>query len=87
MLEHARMLLDFLVFTVIVKMIVGHWIADQLVHLAKKWFETTDRKQAIWLHYQAQAMGNGHTNDDVLNCGQDHCQIFSNSLQLQQSAR
>lgn len=77
MIEYVRSVLDFLVFTIVIKMIIGHWIADRIVDASKAWFATTDRKQAIWLHYQARATGNGHNNDDVLTCGQEHCQVFA----------
>lgn len=87
MLESAKVIFDFLVFTVIVKMIIGHWVAQRLVAAAKTWFDSTDRRRAIWLHYQARAAGNGHDNNNVLTCGQEHCQIFSQPVQLSQPAR
>lgn len=86
MIDHAKVLFDFLIFTVIVKMIIGHWIASRLVDAAKAWFGSNDRKQAIWLHYQAKAAGKGHNNTNVLTCGQEHCQIFSQPVRLADSA-
>lgn len=68
---------EFLVITVGVKMIVGHWVAERISKRLKAWFATTDRKQAIWLHYNARAAGAGHLNDNVLTCGQDKCAVFN----------
>lgn len=86
-MEHAKTIFDFFVGYILIKVIIGHWVADQFVTLAKKWFATTDRKQAIWLHYQSKASGKSHQNDNVLTCGQEHCQIFSAPIQLAQPAR
>lgn len=79
--QHAdalRSVLEFLIFTVGAKMIIGHWIAERVTKATKAWFQTTPRKQAIWQHYQSRAAGNGHDNDDVTTCGQQDCKIFAN---------
>lgn len=73
----ASDIIDFLVITVGLKFIIGHWIAERLETLIKRWFHQTDRKQAIWEHYKSRAEGRGHQNDNVLTCGQERCGVFS----------
>lgn len=76
MIEILGNLAEFIIFTVIIKMIVGHWMARQIVKYSKVWFATTERKWAIWEHYQHQARGNGHRPKSVLDCTQDSCVVF-----------
>lgn len=66
----------FIVGKVIVNGIVAHFLAKQIMKYATRWFSTTERKLAIWTHYQARALGSGHLNDSVLDCGQGKCAIF-----------
>lgn len=68
---------EFLIFTVGVKAIIGHYLAERIVKYSKVWFATTERKTAIWLHYNSRAAGMGHENDNVITCGQDKCNVFN----------
>lgn len=76
-MELLSAIFEFIVFTVGIKIIVGHFIADQLVSVLKSWFSTTERKQAIYDHYILRAQKAGHESDDVLTCGQDKCAVFA----------
>lgn len=75
-MEFLTELINFVVFTVIVKIIIGHWMAQQITKYSKSWFATTERKWAIWEHYQHRARGEGHNFDSVLDCTQDSCVVF-----------
>jgi len=63
-------ILEFLIFTVGLKMIVGHWIAEKTVKLVTK--EST-RNMTIWQHWMSWAKGQGHTSDNILNCSDGNC--------------
>lgn len=76
MAEFLSNIFEFLVFTVIVKIIVGHWLAKMIIKYSKSWFATTERKWAIWEHYQHRARYDGHKSDSVLDCTQGSCVLF-----------
>lgn len=76
MIHFLHSAFEFLVFTVIVKMIVGGWIAKQILKYTKDWLAKNERYWAIFLHYQHQAAGAGHTAGSVLHCTQEKCVIF-----------
>lgn len=71
-----RSAFEFIVFTVIIKIIVGRWLAEQIMKYSQRWFAQTERNWAIWTHYQNRALGNGHPAHSVLDCGQDKCAVF-----------
>jgi hypothetical protein len=58
------------------KIIVAHWLAERILSYSKKVFESSERNLAIWLHYQARAIGQGHFAHSVLNCAEGKCGIF-----------
>lgn len=68
---------EFFVLTVLVKAIAAHWVAQQVKKGWRHLIGSTDRYQAIWNHYQARAKGLGHENDDVTDCRQGNCVVFS----------
>ena len=68
---------EFLVFTVILKVIIAHWLADHIIAYSKVWMSQTERNLAIWTHYQDRAFGHGHNSESVLDCGQGKCQVFA----------
>ena len=76
-MQIIQTILEFLIFTVGLKIIIGHWIAERIYNWAKTSFSKTDRKDAIWKHYQLRAAGDGHQNDSVLTCGEGKCAVFS----------
>lgn len=79
MIEFLRNVAEFLIFTVVIKMIIGHWLAERIMNLAKFYFnnpEHNERYRAIWDHFQAKALGNGHNSGDVLDCKQGKCAVF-----------
>lgn len=65
--------IEFLVVTVIFKMIIGHAIADWLLARWKTFVGKTQNYQTIWQHYYNRANGRGHDLESVLDCGQDTC--------------
>lgn len=68
---------DFLVVTIVFKMMIAHSLVRLLNQwIIQPWFGSTPRKEAIWLHYQSKAAGLGHANEDVTSCGEDHCKLF-----------
>lgn len=75
-MDVAKTVLEFIVFTVVVKAILAHWIAEQIIRLAKWAITLTPRQQSIWEHFQLQAQGKGHAHDDVTICGEGACAIF-----------
>jgi hypothetical protein len=77
MLDFLKSLFDFVVLTVVVKIIIGHWVAERITEYSKKLFHSSERNFAIWLHYQQQAEGRGHFAQSVLHCNEDKCSIFS----------
>jgi hypothetical protein len=76
MLDFLKSVADFILLTVVVKIIIGHWVAERIMLLSQKIFGKTERNMAIWLHYKAQAAGHGHFAQSVLSCGEDKCGIF-----------
>lgn len=65
---------EFVLFTVVLKMIVAHWLADKLVHVGSIWFgRAGGRAQAIWSHYQLRALGEGHRIRDITHCRDGGC--------------
>lgn len=75
-MDFIKSLFEFVVFTVIVKIIVGHWLAEQIMKYSKRWFATTERNMAIWTHYQLRAAEAGHAARNVLNCVEGNCSVF-----------
>lgn len=69
-------IVSFLLVTVLLKVIIAHWVAERLEDYGKKVFSSSERNFAIWLHYQARANGIGHVAESVLHCGEDKCRIF-----------
>ena len=80
MLDFLEWVVKFLVLTIGLKMIVGHWIAERVMIAAKTYFGNIDhnaRYRAIWDHYQQKAMGQGHAAKEILDCGEGKCNMFS----------
>ena len=71
---------EFLIFTVILKVIIAHWLAEHILKYSKKWFSTTERNLAIWHHYMLRAEGKGHDAGSVLECAEGECNLFKISL-------
>lgn len=69
-------LFDFFIVYVLLRVIVGHWLAGKIEKSVGVLFSNTVRKQAIWEHYQARVLNQGHDNDNVLTCGQEKCAVF-----------
>ena len=66
-------IVEFVVITVGLKIIVGHWLAEVILKYSKKWFERTERHNIIWLHYQARARHENHESANVLHCNDGDC--------------
>lgn len=68
--------LEFLLFTVLVKAIIVHWLADQIIKILKLLFIRTNRDIAIWLHYYNRALNKGHKHINSHTCSQDNCTLI-----------
>ncbi len=77
MLDFLTNIFEFVVFTVVLKYIVGHWMANEIIKYSKKVFAQSDRHVAIMSHYQNHAQGLGHNSRSVTDCNQDRCTVFS----------
>lgn len=73
MIDFIKSVFDFVVLTVVVKIIIGHWLAERIMEYSRKLFSSSERNMAIWLHYQQN-----HLASSVLHCADDKCAIFSN---------
>lgn len=51
--------IEFILFTVIVKYIIGKWIAEQILKLFKRYVLRTESDVAKWLHYRNKALHKG----------------------------
>lgn len=67
----------FLIFSVGVGYILRKWVGDQIIKFGKWWAAKNERNTAIWLHYQHQALYEGHQSESVLDCHQDKCRVFT----------
>lgn len=64
---------DFVLFTVCLKMIFAHWLAERI----ESYLKSSERNMAIWMHYQSHYLQKSHVAQSVLNCSDDKCIIFS----------
>lgn len=86
MLDFLGNAVEFLIFTVVLKMIIGHWMAERIMNFAKLYFnnpEHNERYRVIWDHYQHKALGDGHGASDVLECADGKCTVLKTSLNSQ----
>lgn len=75
MQDIASTVFDFIVFTVIFKVIIVRWFADQLMKVFKKVFVRSKREIAIWNHYYNRASGNGHKKKHPSECTEEGCSL------------
>jgi len=68
-----KTLFEFIVFTVIVKAIIAHWLAQKILEWVTK---ENARNMAIWQHWVNWAKGKGHAQESVLNCNDGACATF-----------
>lgn len=57
---------DLVIIGVIYKVIIAHWIADQIMTWAKKKLIKSKRQLALWIHFRDKAMNRGHKEDPQL---------------------
>lgn len=50
------------------------WIAEKIMKL---WVNKSERTIAIWQHYLARVQGESHQHDDVLDCHDNRCRVFT----------
>jgi hypothetical protein len=77
MLDLLKNLFDFILLTVVVKIIIGHWLAERILDYSSKLFQSSERNLAIWTHYHEQASQKGHFASSVLVCPEEKCSIFN----------
>jgi hypothetical protein len=79
MLDFLKNVIDFILLTVFVKIIVGHWLAELILKWSTKFFQSAERDvraKAIWQHFQDRARGAGHAASDILQCKEGNCAIL-----------
>jgi len=59
---------EFLLFTVIIKIIVGRWCAEKLLEFYHNWISANERLLAIWQHHHNQ-----HQPKNIMGCETDNC--------------
>jgi hypothetical protein len=64
---------EFFVGTILIKIILAHWLADRTMWAVKKVVGRSERKMTIWNHYQHRALGAGHDPKNVLECTDGKC--------------
>lgn len=73
---------NFLFTVVFIRGIVANEITKEVRkwgnQLKVKWDKSirSERRQAIWMHFQERAKGHGHTKSDVLACHDGQCVIL-----------
>ena len=77
MVDFLTNIFEFVAFTVILKYIIGHWLAGEIIKYSKQLFGKSERHTAIMAHYQNHAQGLGHESRSVTDCKQDRCTVFS----------
>jgi len=55
-----RFLTEFLIGTVIIKLIIAHSMADLILKLLKWMLIRTKQQAILWIHYRDRAMNRGH---------------------------
>jgi len=75
-MHYLKSLFDFIFLSVIVKIIIGHWLAERIEDWGRNFVSKNERYLAIFNHYQLNAAGAGHAAKDVLNCVEGRCAIF-----------
>lgn len=71
-----KFIFDFVVMGVIVKIIVGHWLADRILEYGNRFYKSANRNirsKAIWDHFQLRAAGEGHQHSNILACREGQC--------------
>lgn len=75
-MKFLEQLIEFVFITVIFKAIIVHALADYIMKHSKTWFQKSERRAAIWLHYQSRALELGHAHKSVLHCDEGKCAVF-----------
>lgn len=76
MSEALKTAIDFVIFTVLVKYVIGRWLAEWFVKIFKKVFVKSQRETAIWLHYRNRALHKGHRHKTPLECEDGGCVLI-----------
>jgi hypothetical protein len=66
-----KWLIEFLVLTVGLKMIVGHWVAEKAVAVLPQLWRKNERKLAIFEHYVVK-----DHRESIFKCKNDRCAIL-----------
>lgn len=68
--------IEFVVVTVIFKVIIVHWLADKLLALLKFILVRSERQAVIWVHYYDKALGRAHKYPSPMECQDGLCKSF-----------
>jgi uncharacterized membrane protein len=70
-----KFIVDFVFLGVVVKIIVGHWLAERIVKYGGEFLTKTERNAAIRLHFIEKLQGIKHTQS-ISTCTEGKCRIF-----------
>jgi hypothetical protein len=76
MLDFLKSVADFILLTVVVKIIIGHWVAERIMLLSKKY---SAKPSATWpsgCTIKPRPPVTATIAQSVLSCGEDKCGIF-----------
>jgi hypothetical protein len=76
--EILKFVFDFILLGVVLKIIVGHWLAEKIMEWSKKFFQDAERNErvrALWSHFYLQAQDSGH-NTNVVECTEGSCNLI-----------
>ena len=75
MIDFISTAIEFLFVTIIFKVIIVRWLAEQLLKIFKKFFVKTNRDIAIWIHYYNRALNKGHQHKTPVICDEGGCSL------------
>ena len=71
---------EWIFSAVILKYIIGKWIAERILNVVNKIIKKNDRYRIIFNHYIDQAKGIGHSAGHVLSCSDGTCSTLKRVL-------
>lgn len=69
-------IVEFVIVTVLFKVIVVHWIADRILALLKFMLVRSERQAVMWIHYYDKALGHAHQYPNPAECQDGLCKSF-----------
>lgn len=72
----AIALLNYIVVTVVLKYIVGKWVAEKVTDILRYLLIRTQRDAVSWLHFRERAMKHGHNYPSPELCRDGVCASY-----------